>query len=1460
MAKWVLGFFVLVGPFVNAGDVLITEFVAENRSGLQDEDGVQRDWIEIFNNSESVINLEGWHLTDSTNDLTKWSFPVYFLDPKEYLVVFASGNNRSNTPFHTNFSLDNDGEYLAVIEPDGATVSHEYTGGFPLQFADVSFGLEQSSLVTNLVAGGATGTYMVPSDGTLGATWTQAGFDDTGWTSAVSGIGYDGSGNFSSLINTDVLGVLSNVNASLYFRVPFTVTAPIEYDRLTLHTLYDDGYVAYVNGSQVATDNAPVSPTWNDSALGDNSGGLLIDDWEQSETPFVVDVQSAPAPSFLQDAGDTFVRLVFNGSGGNRNHIHFDRTDVGAYTEVGATLDFRMVGTADGFSLLFIPTSVYGETAAGGTRANPGIAEEPNVPETFAIGVDIYSNIDEISLHYGTTRAENNLSGAIDLNNNIWHRMQCTFIADPGGGTRVNLSVIPNIRGVPGTPVDFFVDEYISDLDPYEYRIQLSARTGGATANMDIDKLSVNRSGPNGALRQTVHIDSAINDLQAGSNVLALHGLNHSPTNPDFLLLPELVAETIGEPETSAPKYFDAVSPGNPNGVGTLGLTAPVIFSEPSRIISSTEGPINLVLTSAQSNATIYYTVDGSVPELSDMEYTGPIAINANTQVRARAFAPNYSPSIISAERYIKLNANAEPGAYDSNLPIVVVSNFGAGGVPNPGSARQPGLLAIFEPDINTGRTSLTNAPTLVTRAGFRNRGSSSLGRPKKSMSFDAWDEYEQEQSINPLGLPGESDWILYGPYNFDRALMRNPFVYRISNDAGRYAARTRYVELFLDTNGGQINYTDDYWGVYVLMEELKRDDDRIDISRLEVTDNAAPDITGGYIWRRDRLGPGEQGFNAGGLSFIYDYPDETRISQPQADYLTGVVNDAKAALDGPDFSDPVLGYAAHIDVDSFVDHWWLNVLPMDVDAFRLSGYWYKPRNEKIVLGPVWDFDRSMGSYDSRDDDPEVWGTTGGFTFFNYGWFDRLFQDPDWEQALVDRWVDLRKDVFTTNHFNAVLDGFTAEIQEAAVRNFAKWTAVPPMPDFDGEVDSLKDWLTRRISFIDGEMPIVPQYNQDGGTAPPGFVVTLSAPPGEVYYTIDGSDPRAPGGAPAASASLYTGGVTINSTTRFRARTRNTAFTRFTWSGENDVTFNLNQPAGSGTLAITEINYNPYARTAEEINAGYLDDDVFEFIELWNLSNETIDLAGLQFIDGVSFAFDTGSILTLGTNQPVLVVRNPDAFALRYGTNLPVTGSFSGGLSKRGENITLVDGNTNVIHNFTYDDKSPWPEGPDGNGPTLQVIDTSGNYNSFTNWYPSAEQGGTPGTWPSLSVDQDGDNLPDVYELYHVGVTGLLSSGNLDGDALTDEEEYVAGTDPTQPDTVELSVGTTNISFLSRAVSGPGYEGQQRKFRLEEKFPLNAPTPWLAPAGWMDVIGNDQMFVWPSPASNNTYRLRIWLE
>src|SRR5256885_5762325 len=168
--------FLLPLCFVSAcsAQIVISEFMADNKNTLADVDGDFSDWIEIYNTSTTNVNLAGWALTDNPTHATKWIFPSTNLTARGFMVVFASGKNRAvpGAELHADFSLKASGEYLGLLRPNG-TVATEFAPTFPAQSPDISYGIEQDASTNTLVAQGASVRLLIPASGALGTTWTQ---------------------------------------------------------------------------------------------------------------------------------------------------------------------------------------------------------------------------------------------------------------------------------------------------------------------------------------------------------------------------------------------------------------------------------------------------------------------------------------------------------------------------------------------------------------------------------------------------------------------------------------------------------------------------------------------------------------------------------------------------------------------------------------------------------------------------------------------------------------------------------------------------------------------------------------------------------------------------------------------------------------------------------------------------------------------------------------------------------------------------------------------------------------------------------------------------------------------------------------------------------------------------------------------------------------------------------------
>ena len=285
---------------ISRADLYITEFMAINGDTLRDEDGDSSDWIELFNSGSEKIDLGGYALTNDEASLKKWTFPSVELDSGSFLLVFASEKNRrvSGAELHTDFKLSN-GDYLALVAPDGSTVITEFGSAadpLPSQFEDTSYGLMQNGNRTSavLIDSAPSGRALVPTDDSLEETWQELPFNDTSWTSITAGVGYDESATYNTQFGPsgDLDNNLNNVNTTVYLRFPFSVSASSSISELTLKMKYDDGFAAFLNGVRVAGANAPGALAWDTEASGqhnDDEAVTLIDFDISEHTQLLVD-------------------------------------------------------------------------------------------------------------------------------------------------------------------------------------------------------------------------------------------------------------------------------------------------------------------------------------------------------------------------------------------------------------------------------------------------------------------------------------------------------------------------------------------------------------------------------------------------------------------------------------------------------------------------------------------------------------------------------------------------------------------------------------------------------------------------------------------------------------------------------------------------------------------------------------------------------------------------------------------------------------------------------------------------------------------------------------------------------------------------------------------------------------------------------------------------------------------
>ena len=309
----------------------------------------------------------------------------------------------------------------------------------------------------------------------------------------------------------------------------------------------------------------------------------------------------------------------------------------------------------------------------------------------------------------------------------------------------------------------------------------------------------------------------------------------------------------------------------------------------------------------------------------------------------------------------------------------------------------------------------------------IRGRGNTTWEWPKKPYLV----KLEKKQSM--LGMPKHKRWVLLANF-MDRTLMRN-LVSMKAASLTRLAWTPRCVPVELVLNGK-------HKGSYLLIEQVRVDKNRVNITEMEPTDNDGEAVTGGYLleldfhydnevqWGDPHGGCVQWGRN-GGIPFGVKYPDEDDLTSQQLAYIKNYVYETAETLYGDNFTDPENGYAKYIDVDSFVDYWIVfEVMGNHELGNPGSVYMHKDRGGKLVAGPCWDFDWGVLSYNAS---PQAkTGLINGEAI----WYARLFQDPAFKAKVKDRFQELLPELKKIPDY---MDECEKLLTESAKLNFAMW-------------------------------------------------------------------------------------------------------------------------------------------------------------------------------------------------------------------------------------------------------------------------------------------------------------------------------------------------------------------------------------------------------------------------------------
>jgi spore coat protein CotH len=440
----------------------------------------------------------------------------------------------------------------------------------------------------------------------------------------------------------------------------------------------------------------------------------------------------------------------------------------------------------------------------------------------------------------------------------------------------------------------------------------------------------------------------------------------------------------------------------------------------------------------------------------------------------------------------------------DSNLPIVVIETDGGVNIPD-----EPKVLGtmkiIWHQDGSRNYLTDVNNPQFLNydgRIGIERRGSSSQNLPKKPYGLTTLQNDDvTNNNVSILGMPKENDWVL-NSLAFDQTGMRDVLSYELSEKLGQYAPRRVYCEVVINN---------DYKGLYVFMEKIKVDDNRVNIEKMDETCNNYPEVTGGYITKADKTNGSDpvawtmQGYGGGwwgggaSTDFIHHYPKPENITTAQNNYIKNVFMTLASKAGSHDVSIDN-GIPSVIDVSAFVDFMIIAEFSSNVDVYTFSTFFHKDRKGKLRAGPVWDYNLTFGHDEfgnrSRFD---VWQFNNQDNNGPKFWKD-LFDTDEFKCYLAKRWFEVTSEgnIMDYNVLCARMDEIDAWITEAVGRDNQRWNK---MTQHVSEVQAMKNWILQRINWMNGN--IGSYDNCDDLDLPPLVISKIHYHP-EDWWAFDG--------------------------------------------------------------------------------------------------------------------------------------------------------------------------------------------------------------------------------------------------------------------------------------------------------------------------------------------------------------------
>ena len=1395
---------VIVGVF--AGSTLratpvISEFMAVNDTGLKDEDGDSSDWIEIKNAGTVTIDLDGWHLTDNSDFLTKWTFPSVLLDPGDYLVVFASGKDRRlpSSELHTNFKLSGGGESLALVMPDGTTKTSSFDPVYPPQFVDVSYGESTaSSDFRILVDEGSPAKAIVPDalyDATVGSSWRDntPGFDASAWTSGLLGVGYDRGSTYDSDIGLDVEPGMDGVNGSVYIRIPFeSIPNPSNVVELTLRMKYDDGFAAFINGTRVASANAPATPLWNSLATAAH---------EDDDAQIFVDYDITDSSDSLSTSTNILAIHGLNVSTTSSDLLVLPQLTVRTTTNSAVTLGF-----------LEIPTP----GTPNASTSFVGVVEDTN----FGIGRGFFTNafVETLTCTEPGATLIHTLDGSEpSLSNGV-----LTPPADPSTAPTATLSIATTttlrVRAVkPGfMPTNVDTQSYIfpndvihqtgdgfplptnkslSDwdyiMDPEIINDPRFPDVAGDLLTLPTMSVVMDREklwGPDGVYAKPLSYgmdyegacsveyicpDGSPGFQQDGGMRIQGSGSRKRPWSKkslriafrtmygvsklDFPLFGKAGAERLDNIVLRGDFFDSWTVHTETSGEGIGRKNAMVLRDEYGRQTHRDMGAKTVI-----SGGWVHLYLNGM--------YWGVY----NTHERPDAhFAEDRFGGNDDEYDVIKTNVEVVSGdqtAWDQLMTTIQED------------ITDPAVYASVREQMDVDEFA---DYLLMNFYGGNNDWPHNnwyvmRHRPSNApFTFVAWDVEHYIYLKNDFGpidhFSADSPGVIW------ERLRQNPefilyFADRVHKHMFNGGALTpekcsaRFMgvvnTVLAGMNGEAARWGDaynDYYGNTNIPPYNTAD--HYDVVVADKVNNYFP-IRTSVVFNNLR---------ANGYYPQIDAPEFSQHGgQVPVNYPLVITTGSPAQTNAPTRSPFAQGWTESGIGEGAVGE---EVLDNGTHAWRIS-------DDSSSLIPA--YHNSLSSVDLAQMYQDGWEfetvvrAVRGDIFC--GWGVSTGNDPGWGLTSDERvGFSIGRDAGTDAFWVSPTHGGTINLGSGSAADFhtIRCVGVPLSSQYEFFLDGIsqgmfdiKDGTTssnfdNRVRFTSGSTggvgregywnlmrlkageSVLSQYDADIETGGGGDGE------GTIYYTTNGVDPRLVGGSVHPNA-ISGSTVTITSPVHVKARIISSGDGE--WSALTEATFVTAGDPQPGELVVSELHYHPAPPTPDEQQAGHLDGDDFEFLELLNVSAEPVDISGTR-LDG-AVTLDLGTLTdpddrVLLPGERLLLAGDADAFSERYGTNIHVAAIYDGKLNNGGENFNLLLDESPLI-SFTYNDKSPWPESPDGDGPSLVLRMPFGDpdHNNPFAWRPSAFFGGSPGSdgpeepaFPaSPGRDDNGNGVPDVVD------------------------------------------------------------------------------------------------------------------